>query len=327
MTDVKTQQAPPVGGEPPPAAEPPPMALRTYRFLRLGAVGVIGLLAVSLWKEYDRAGSCLQGSISAYYYTPVRSVFVGALVALGLVMVVLWGKSLWEDSLFNLAGILAPVVAFVPTAETNKCGLRDPAGAKVRTQAEQEALIEASHTAVSNNVFAYLTVIALMLTGLLIVGVIAHLTDKNWASVTVHPRAYWIPWATALALWVFGVYKFRNDINWIYDNAHKYSAVVLFVFIVGAIIAIAVYKLRGNEEGGEVRDPRWAATYGVLAAVMAIGAVAVYLATDTHRTFWVEAWMIFWLATFWGLQTWDRWSDGAPRPAYETSTKARVADH
>ncbi len=322
MADVMPRPAPPGGSKPPAAHEPPPMALRTYRFLRLGVVGVIALLAVSLWKEYDRAGNCLQGSISAYYYTPVRSVFVGALVTLGLVMVALWGKSLWEDNLFNLAGILAPVVAFVPTAETNKCGLRDPAGAKVRTQAEQEALIEASHTAVSNNLFAYLAVIALMLAGLLIIGIVGQLRARPsrggstastpWTSAAAHPPAYWIPWATAFALWAFGVYKFSQDRSWIFDRAHMYSAIVLFVLIVGAIVAIAVDKLRGEGGRGGSRDRRWALAYGTLSVVMALGAVVVRLLADTHPTFWVEAWMVFWLAVFWVLQTWDRWYDGAP---------------
>lgn len=112
------------GATPPPPPPPTPiMALRTYTALRLGSVGVIAVLAFAICREMrDAADGCrLQDSISAYYYTSVQSVFVGTLVTLGLVMIVLWGKTPFEDGFLNLAGLLAPVVAFVPTKDTNKC--------------------------------------------------------------------------------------------------------------------------------------------------------------------------------------------------------------
>ena len=125
--DDRTDRTPPAGGRPPPPAKVPSMAVRTYAFLRLGVVAVIAVLAVSVAKQYA-AADCLQGSISAYYYLPVRSVFVGALVALGFALIALWGKTPFEDGFMNLAGMLAPVVAFVPTGEARRCGLTDAAG-------------------------------------------------------------------------------------------------------------------------------------------------------------------------------------------------------
>src|SRR5689334_1041818 len=92
--------APPVGGTPPPGTAPL-MAQRTYQCLRLGAIGVISILGISLAREYVVAGDCLNRSISAYYYTSVQTVFVGTLIALGLVMIVLWGKTATGDGLFN----------------------------------------------------------------------------------------------------------------------------------------------------------------------------------------------------------------------------------
>jgi hypothetical protein len=138
----------------PPAPKPPTMALRTYLALRLSAVGVIAVLAVSLFKEYSRDSECLQGSISAYYYTNVQSVFVGALVTLGLVMIVLWGKTPWEDGALNLAGLLAPVVAFVPTRPSNLCSLEKPNGAPVETEAGKDLLVAASRDGIFNNMLA-----------------------------------------------------------------------------------------------------------------------------------------------------------------------------
>src|SRR5690606_14821202 len=61
-------------------------SVRTYRYLRLSLVGLVFLLLFCVWLERltgDPANRHL-GSISAYYYTPARSVFVGALVAIGI---------------------------------------------------------------------------------------------------------------------------------------------------------------------------------------------------------------------------------------------------
>jgi hypothetical protein len=314
----------------------PTMALRTYRFLRIGAVAVIAVLAVALLKEYDRAGDCLQGSISAYYFTPVQSVFVGALVALGLVMIALWGKTLWEDGLFNLAGMLAPVVAFVPTAETRKCGLTDPFGEPVRTDQQELELIRDSHAAVDNNMYAYLVVVGIVLLALVVVGLIAHL-KTTWHSVVDRPLVYWLPLAAAAALWAFGADKYwgiwgDEDRPWIYDDAHKPAAIVLFIFIVAAIIVIGVDKLRGNATRQEAPHKGWAVTYWALAVVMTAGAAAMKYQPEwfpqelgDRQTFWIEAWMIAGLAIFWSLQTWDRWSDRAPPRTKEEVAAAAAA--
>src|SRR3954447_25805087 len=102
---------------------PPTMALRTYSLLRMGMLGVLLGLGVSVLLEINRSNGCVQRSISAYYYTPTRAVFVSSLVALGVSMIVLWGKNWVDDGFLNLAGMLAPVVAFVPTSDANFCGI------------------------------------------------------------------------------------------------------------------------------------------------------------------------------------------------------------
>ena len=61
-------------------------AVSSYRYLRLSIVILVVTLGVSIAIERARA-SCWQGSISAYYYTPVHSLFVGALVSIGVTLV------------------------------------------------------------------------------------------------------------------------------------------------------------------------------------------------------------------------------------------------
>src|SRR5215207_3858994 len=93
----------------------PTYATKSYRYLRLSIVVVILSLLASVVLERINAG-CWEESISAYYYTPVHTMFVGALLALGVAIIAIRGSTDVEDMLLNVAGVLAPIVAFVPTS-------------------------------------------------------------------------------------------------------------------------------------------------------------------------------------------------------------------
>ncbi len=106
-------------------------AVRTYRYLRLSLVGLVLLLLFCVWLERLGGAEANKhlGSISAYYYTPARSVFVGALVAIGISLAAIVGRRGFEDSALNIAGMLAPVVALVPTPRGAGGAPCDPGGA------------------------------------------------------------------------------------------------------------------------------------------------------------------------------------------------------
>src|SRR5262245_32291696 len=117
----------PAPAEPSPAAskrDPAPIkptdVIKTYRYLRIGMIGAVVLLAASIGIERSKV-DCWQRSISAYYYTPVRAIFVGSLMAVGLSLIVYKGRSPGEDPFLNFAGMLAPVVAIVPTTDVGVC--------------------------------------------------------------------------------------------------------------------------------------------------------------------------------------------------------------
>lgn len=57
----------------------------------------------------------LQGSISAYYYTGLRDVFVGSLWAVGVFMI-LYRNGTVDDRMTSAAGVCAVLVAVFPTA-------------------------------------------------------------------------------------------------------------------------------------------------------------------------------------------------------------------
>jgi hypothetical protein len=104
---------------PDPASE----AVKTWRYLRLAMVALVaGLAASVVYEHFQTATSCWQPSFSAYYYTPVQGFLVGALVTIGVSLVAVKGNTDWEDLLLDLAGISAPVVAFVPSPDPGTCG-------------------------------------------------------------------------------------------------------------------------------------------------------------------------------------------------------------
>lgn len=62
-------------------------------------------------------GKSVLGSISIYYYSGMRDVFVGAVCAIALFMFFYRGYDAWDRWLTNLVGFFALGVAFFPTKE------------------------------------------------------------------------------------------------------------------------------------------------------------------------------------------------------------------
>jgi hypothetical protein len=174
---------------------------------------------------------------------------------------------------------------------------------------------------------AYLFLVLAVLVIVLALGISAH--HANWHSITERPLAIWLPWGSALALWILGAIKFWSDRTWIYDQAHEWAANLMFVFIGFVVINIGYHKWRDKRERVRRQTPvvtlrfrdrkLGAVAYGAIAALMLIGFVVFGLFSDMlppqveeHHTFWLEAWEILLLAGFWIFQTWDRWNEGAP---------------
>jgi len=86
--------------------------IKTWRYLRLAIVTlVLGLAAAVIWEWHLAPHECLQQSISAYFYTPARGMFTGALIGIGVCLICIRGTTNAEDTALNLAGIFAPLVA------------------------------------------------------------------------------------------------------------------------------------------------------------------------------------------------------------------------
>lgn len=94
---------------------------RTHRYLRLSLVLVVAALLVSVlvetvvlsWQPLTLGWNLLP-SISHYFYTPARDVFVGALIAASVALLALSGRGA-ERTILDAAALFAPLIALVPT--------------------------------------------------------------------------------------------------------------------------------------------------------------------------------------------------------------------
>jgi hypothetical protein len=105
---------------PPPARGVSDSLVHSYLFMRRG-IGLIGVgLPFALAIGYIASAHkwTLRSSISSYYYTDMRNVFVGALCAIG-VFLICYRFNLIDDVLSTIAGALAIAVALCPTAPPN----------------------------------------------------------------------------------------------------------------------------------------------------------------------------------------------------------------
>jgi hypothetical protein len=264
--------------------------IKTYRYLRVAMVGLVILLGAALVHQLHADSWQLRPSISDYYYTPVRAVFVSALVAIGVCLIVIKGNTPWEDTFLNIAGMLSPVVAFVPTPEAGRCGPDGvPAGIADN---------------IANNVWALLAGGAV---GLLATFVIARLSGDALRPGQAVGGGLLISTAIfgAGAAWFF---LGRGSFG---CGAHFTAAIVMFVFII-AVVAWNAWGAGGHDVRRAGRTG-----YGILAPVMILAAVVLGVATWRgwlgNGVFWIELTLIVLFATFWVLQSLELWDDGVRR--------------
>lgn len=260
--------------------------IKTYRYLRVGMVGLVLLLGAALVRQLVADSWELRPSISDYYYTPVRAVFVSALVAIGVCLIVLKGNTPWEDTFLNLAGMLSPVVAFVPTPARGTCG---PQGVPADIAAN-----------IDNNVWA------LLMGGL--AGLVATFVIARRSGGSLRPgHAVGGGLLISSAVFVAGAAWFFASPDSFGCGAHFTAAIVMFVFII-AVVAWNAWGAAGQSLRGAGRT-----SYGVLAPVMIVSAVVLgVLAWQglPHGVFWIEATLITQFAVFWVIQSRELWEEG-----------------
>ncbi len=278
--------------------DPALAAVKTYDYVRIALAALVLLLFASIAIEWLRAGCGLQPSISSYYYTPVHAVFIGVLVAMGVCLIALQGNTDGEDVLLNLAGMLAPGVAFIPTQVVGPCS--------------SSALLEPDIEALVNN-----SMPALFLTGL-VVGVVAVLIARRESGPQGLSPQNRRGIALSVAVLGGGIVWFFVDRDSFIAKGHDAAAIPMFL----AIIAVVWLNARDLKQGVEhgvmpASRSRYVPIYRTIAVVMLAAlalTVGISLVTgSTSLVFWVEVVLITLFAVFWVTQTVELWKRGLRR--------------
>jgi FtsH-binding integral membrane protein len=266
-------------------------AIKTYRYLRLAIVVVVASALVSVVIERARA-TCWGESISGYYYTPSRNVFVGALVAIGVSLIAIKGSTDREDILLNLAGVLAPIVAFVPTSPPP------------RSCSSLEVVARDPQPYIDNNVLSF------AFGGAAAIGV-AYVVGKIMGKPMIRDvdRRSRLGFAAGVVILGLGLVWYIGFRQAFLDYAHPVAAIAMF-FVVGVVIAL---NARDRKAAG-----RSFVLYAAIAAAMALSVVAVVfgkLVVDPdwrHQIFWLELLELAAFAVYWVAQTFEYWEGGVP---------------
>lgn len=260
-------------------------AIKSWRYLRLGMVVLVAGLFASIAYEIGNA-NCLQTSISAYYYTPVHDYFVAALLAIGVCLFSLRGCRDIEDGLLNLAGMLAPVVALVPTPHPGNC-------------ASVFGSLEDRGVNIENNITALIVVV--VLAGIILGGLTLRKTLKP-------PKMAWVMFAVAAAVWIILILVFYQDRAVFVRKAHYAAAIPMFgCILVVVLINAHGYKTTGKPE--KLFGNPYAYVGGAMIASSVAFAIAGYGGWD-HWVIAIEFALISLFAAFWVTQTIELWDDG-----------------
>lgn len=272
-------------------------ARTTYRQLRIAMpVLVVVLTAGVVYQVFVPAPDCWLGSISAYYYTSARAVFVACLCAIGACLVIYRGSTPREDALLNVPGFLAFVVAFIPTP------LRDLevppdncAHSNVPTEVQLEAALDNNITALLVGAAATVAVIGWF-----------QLMSRSQGAVRPRPVVFWAPAVTVVAAWVL----FVASPHTVRQYGHIAAAAGVFAGIV-VVALVHAFPLRLLDPDAQpARRPYLAWYRGVFllmaAALVVLGPVALAHTVD-HAVFWLEGSIITLFAVFWIVQTVELW--------------------
>ncbi|PPG65397.1 hypothetical protein C5C27_00430 [Rathayibacter sp. AY2B7] len=272
-------------------------SLRTYRYVRLSLVAAVVLLTAGLVHQLVVGGPLR--SISASYYTPVRSLFTGALFAVGVALVVLAGRSV-RRFLLLLAGMTAPVIAIVPvplaSEELQRLQAVCPAGGASCLPATAAGEVAASLP-------AYLVTAAAVLVASVILLALDRVLDR-WALVRTAIAAALL---IALAAW--------STLPSFLRLGHYAAAGVFFLLIA---VTAGLHAVAVREEGASgPGTPRfYSRCYAVLAVLIAAvdAALVLLLLTGRGADLLGEQWLLLGEAValalfgvFWVLQTVENW--------------------
>lgn len=258
-----------------------PPEVTTYRALRLTMLALLFALALSIGAETVRTG--WQTSVSGYYYTAAGPVFIGVLVALGVCLVALRGFTDAEEVCLNLAGISAPMVAFVPTPVAGK---------------------HPDVHAIANNALTFLVTLAIGYVALLVGGLRRRRRGEAWPT-----RWGLIGLLATAAAWVVGILWLLLDRTGFAAHAHALAAVFTFLPFAGVVVLNTDWGVRVIARQAPASRTRFDAAYWLVVTGMGAATVVAGIAwlggRPAHTLLVLEIALLSLFALFWVLQTID----------------------
>jgi hypothetical protein len=291
--------------------------LSSYRHLRLAMVFLLALLLVAVLQRALTApnGVCFEGSISGYYFTSARAVFVGALVALGACLIVYRGNTDLEDVALNASGAFAMVVAFVPTKVPNQTAVTCSAS-NVPTTGQIEA-------AVTNNMTAFFVIAIPALA-------VAVWVNRRSGTASFVRRCGDAVLAVALVAGIVTAIVWPVGFR---AHAHGVTAVLTFVGILAAVLfnAWGAKAAQPLSDRTAYRNAYAAIAVLMLASFAVVGGAALALPSWRHAVLVIEALLLIEFGVFWIVQTKELWNDEVRplppnAPTILTGTTPEVAE-
>jgi len=272
--------------------------IQTYRYLRGAMVALLLLLLFSVGYQWwsETAHSCWLGSISAYYYTPVRTVFVGSLFGLGAALIAYQGHSAEEDVLLNFSGFMAFVVAMVPTVPDGSCATNG------FTQTPAEIAI-----AVRNNIWSLFFVTVISVATVLTIKKIKRKGLANPAMPPAKPVIWMAVLCTVVLLAELALFVALPERFIALSHGIAASTMVTGVIIVMVLSALNV-KTRHQGNAGQVSLYRniyvvLAVLLGLLLA-LSVG-VSLVMSKFDHFILIAEVIIIVLFGAYWIVQTYE----------------------
>jgi hypothetical protein len=292
-------------------------AIMTYRALRMGVVAAALLLMVSLVLEIIRTGGLELTSISASFYSPVRNVFVGVLVATGMALIAIMGREKNEDGALNLAGMLAPTIGMLPTTV-------GPSAPGACREGVAKCIPFSTLVDVENNVSALLILGLVVLVGALVYVLRTHGPGSAQLRRMILPAVLWL---VSSVLWLFA-----RELMFV--HGHNLAAFFFFLLLawVARINALdppegpTVMGLRPQDyqRGYRIISTAMIVTI-VLTAIYDIAILLGWLPNPYPQWFFVaESLLLVLFIAFWILQTAHFWHNGVPDAAAGATENAEA---
>lgn len=266
---------------------------RTYRYLRIGVAGTVIAIFVAIAQA--AAGYGWLTTVSDYFYTPARNVFVGALIAVSLALIALSGRGA-ERALLDAAALFAPLIALVPTTI--------PPGAVpgVAVSCTERCFPPEYEADAANGVAVYLVLGVLVLLVALLLAALRQVSlPAVWPSLII----------AAVVLAATGLtWAFARDL---FLQQGHFVATTLFFALFAAVALRSAFPRRG---------PQPAPVYRVLYTAIAVGLVVVLIAYvillpqadggGIPIVLVLEAAALALFFAFWVVQGVEKWSDPDP---------------